>query len=83
MRRRLEAAAVVGTGRADFSNMINNIAAFPGILKGALAVRASDINESMLLAAAIALANLCQRLRIATYLCIPRPAKSKNFLHSR
>ena len=50
-------AAIVGTGRADFPNMINNVAAFPGIIKGALSVRASDINESMLLAASIAIAN--------------------------
>ncbi len=44
----LEAGAkVVGTGRSDFPNQINNVLAFPGIFRGALDVRASDINEEM------------------------------------
>jgi len=51
-------AAVVGTGRSDFANQINNVLAFPGIFRGALDVRASDINEEMKIAAAYALANL-------------------------
>ena len=49
-------AAVVGTGRSDFANQINNVLVFPGLFKGALSVRASDINEEMKLAAAEALA---------------------------
>lgn len=49
-------ACVVGTGRSDFPNQINNVVAFPGVFKGALAVRASDINEEMKLAAAYAIA---------------------------
>lgn len=49
-------AYVVGTGRSDFPNQINNVVAFPGIFKGALAVRASDINEEMKLAASKAIA---------------------------
>ncbi len=49
-------AFVVGTGRSDFPNQINNVVAFPGIFKGALAVRASDINEDMKRAAAYAIA---------------------------
>lgn len=49
-------AAVVGTGRSDYPNQINNVLVFPGLFKGALAVRASDINEEMKLAAAKALA---------------------------
>lgn len=49
-------AFVVGTGRSDFPNQINNVIAFPGIFKGALAVRASDINEEMKLAASKAIA---------------------------
>jgi malate dehydrogenase (oxaloacetate-decarboxylating) len=49
-------AYIVGTGRSDFPNQINNVVAFPGIFKGALAVRASDINEDMKLAAAHAIA---------------------------
>ena len=51
-------AAVVGTGRSDFPNQINNVLAFPGLFRGALDVRASDINEEMKLAAAKALADL-------------------------
>lgn len=51
-------AAVVGTGRSDFPNQINNVLAFPGIFRGALDVRASDINDEMKLAAAYALAGL-------------------------
>ena len=51
-------AAVVGTGRSDFPNQINNVMAFPGIFRGAFDVRASDINEEMKLAAARALADL-------------------------
>ena len=51
-------AAVVGTGRSDFPNQINNVLAFPGIFRGALDVRASDINDEMKIAAAMALAGL-------------------------
>ena len=51
-------AAIVGTGRSDFPNQINNVLAFPGIFRGALDVRASDINDAMKLAAARALAGL-------------------------
>jgi len=51
-------AAVVGTGRSDFPNQVNNVLAFPGILRGALDVRASDINEEMKVAAANAIASL-------------------------
>ncbi len=51
-------ARIVGTGRSDFPNQVNNVIAFPGIFKGALEGRASQITEDMKLAAAIALANL-------------------------
>lgn len=51
-------AAVVGTGRSDFPNQINNVLAFPGIFRGTLDVRATDINDEMKLAAAYALAGL-------------------------
>ena len=51
-------AAVVGTGRSDFPNQINNVLAFPGIFRGALDVRASDINDAMKLAASVAIADL-------------------------
>ena len=51
-------AAVVGTGRSDFPNQVNNVLGFPGIFRGALDVRAADINETMKIAAAHALADL-------------------------
>lgn len=51
-------AAVIGTGRSDFPNQINNVVAFPGIFRGALDVRASDINDAMKIAAAKAIASL-------------------------
>lgn len=51
-------AAVVSTGRSDFPNQVNNVLAFPGIFRGALDVRASDINDEMKIAAARAIASL-------------------------
>lgn len=51
-------AAVVGTGRSDFPNQINNVLAFPGIFKGALQVRARDITDEMKAAAALAIAGI-------------------------
>lgn len=51
-------AAVVSTGRSDFPNQVNNVLAFPGVFRGALDVRASDINDEMKVAAAYALAGL-------------------------
>lgn len=51
-------AAVVGCGRSDYPNQINNVLAFPGVFRGALDVRASDINEEMKIAAAYAIANV-------------------------
>lgn len=51
-------AAIIGTGRSDFANQINNVLAFPGIFRGAFDVRASDINDDMKIAAANALASL-------------------------
>lgn len=53
-------AALAGTGRSDFPNQINNVLGFPGIFRGALDVRAKDINEEMKLAASQALAELAQ-----------------------
>lgn len=55
-------AAVVGTGRSDYPNQINNVLAFPGIFKGALSVRAKDITENMKLAAARAIAAVCDNI---------------------
>ena len=51
-------ARIVGTGRSDFPNQVNNVLVFPGIFKGALNVRAKDINEDMKLAAAYTIADL-------------------------
>ena len=51
-------AAIVGTGRSDYPNQINNVLAFPGIFRGALDVRASDINDEMKMAASYAIAGL-------------------------
>ncbi len=51
-------AKIVGTGRSDFNNQINNVLAFPGIFRGALDVRASDINDEMQMAASYAIASL-------------------------
>ena len=51
-------AYIVGTGRSDFPNQVNNVLAFPGIFKGALAVRAKDITEEMKLAAAYGIAGI-------------------------
>ena len=50
-------AAVIGTGRSDFANQINNVLAFPGVFRGALDVRAREINDEMKIAAALAIAN--------------------------
>lgn len=51
-------ARIVGTGRSDFPNQVNNVLAFPGIFRGALDVRAKEINEEMKIAAAVALAEI-------------------------
>jgi len=64
-------AKVVGTGRSDFANQINNVLAFPGIFKGALAVRASDINDEMKIAAAKAIASLVSSDELKPEFVIP------------
>ena len=66
-------AAVVGTGRSDFPNQINNVLAFPGIFRGALDVRASDINDEMKVAAAYAIAGLIQEEELNPEYIIPNP----------
>ena len=69
----LEAGAkVVGTGRSDFPNQINNVLAFPGIFRGALDVRASDINEEMKIAAAHALADLVSPEELCPEYILPK-----------
>lgn len=64
-------ARVVGTGRSDFPNQINNVLAFPGIFRGALDVRASDINEAMKVAAAVALSELIDASELREDYVIP------------
>ena len=66
-------AAVVGTGRSDFPNQINNVLAFPAIFRGALDVRASDINDEMKTAAALALAGLISDEKLSPEYIIPKP----------
>ncbi len=65
-------AAVVGTGRSDFANQINNVLAFPGIFRGALDVRASDINEKMKMAASYAIAGLVADDELSSEYIIPK-----------
>ncbi len=65
-------AAVVGTGRSDYPNQINNVLAFPGIFRGALDVRASDINEEMKVAAAKAIASLVSDEELCPEYIIPK-----------
>jgi malate dehydrogenase (oxaloacetate-decarboxylating) len=64
---------VVGTGRSDFANQINNVLAFPGIFRGALDVRASDINDAMKIAAAKAIASLISADELGPDYVIPEP----------
>ena len=66
-------AAVIGTGRSDFPNQINNVLAFPGIFRGALDVRAKDINDEMKVAAAYAIANLIDEKDLNADYIIPNP----------
>ncbi|MCP1109081.1 malate dehydrogenase (oxaloacetate-decarboxylating) [Lachnospiraceae bacterium PF1-21] len=64
-------AAVIGTGRSDFPNQINNVLAFPGIFRGALDVRASDINDEMKIAAAKAIAGFVTEAEVSPEYIIP------------
>lgn len=66
-------ARVVGTGRSDFPNQVNNVLAFPGIFRGALDVRASDINEAMKIAAVRAIAGLLEEDALHDDYVIPVP----------
>jgi len=66
-------ARVVGSGRSDFPNQINNVLAFPGVFRGALDVRATDINEEMKLAAAYAIADIIRGEELREDYVIPDP----------
>ena len=65
-------AAVVGTGRSDYPNQINNVLAFPGIFRGALDCRASEINEEMKVAAARAIASLVSDDELSAEYILPK-----------
>ena len=65
-------AAVVGTGRSDYPNQINNVLAFPGIFRGALDVRASDINDEMKIAAEYAIAGLISDTELTPEYVLPK-----------
>ncbi|SHF78388.1 NAD(P)-dependent malic enzyme [Ornithinibacillus halophilus] len=66
-------AKVIGTGRSDFPNQVNNVLAFPGIFRGALDVRATRINEKMKVAAAQAIASLIDENELTADYVIPAP----------
>ncbi|MBA2173347.1 NAD-dependent malic enzyme [Halobacillus locisalis] len=66
-------ARVIGTGRSDFPNQVNNVLAFPGIFRGALDVRATRINEKMKIAAAEAIASLVSDEELSEDYVIPAP----------
>jgi len=65
-------AAVVGTGRSDYPNQINNVLAFPGIFRGVLDVRATDINEEMCVAASYAIAGIVEDDELCAEYIIPK-----------
>ena len=65
-------ARVISTGRSDYPNQVNNVLAFPGIFRGTFDVRASDINEEMKMAAAMALANLITDEELSEDYIIPK-----------
>jgi len=65
-------AFIIGTGRSDFPNQINNVLAFPGIFRGALDARASDINDEMKLAAVYALANMVGKEQLSKEYILPK-----------
>lgn len=70
-------AAIIGTGRSDFPNQINNVLAFPGIFRGALDVHAKDINDEMKIAAARAIADYIPEKDLSADYIIPSPLDKK------
>ena len=68
---------VVGTGRSDYPNQVNNVLAFPGIFRGALDVRATDITEEMKLAAAYAISSLVSDKELTPEYIIPNALDSR------
>ena len=74
---------IFATGRSDYPNQINNALAFPGIFRGALDVQATEINESMKLAAAKALADTIPKAALSEDYIIPSVFDKDSFLESR
>jgi malate dehydrogenase (oxaloacetate-decarboxylating) len=72
-RAKQAGARVIGTGRSDYPNQVNNVLAFPGIFKGALSVRATDINEEMKVAAVHAIAGIISESELDEDYVIPDP----------
>lgn len=70
-------ARIVGSGRSDFPNQVNNLLAFPGIFKGALEARANDITEEMKLAASYAIASIIAEEELKDDYVIPSPFNKK------
>ena len=70
-------AKIVGTGRSDYPNQVNNVLAFPGLFRGALDVKAKEINEEMKKAAAYAIANLIDDVDLKPDYVIPKPFDSR------
>lgn len=68
---------VIATGRSDFPNQVNNVLAFPGVFRGALDVRATEINEEMKLAAVYAIASLVSVNELNPDYIIPNPFESR------
>lgn len=66
-------ARIIGTGRSDYPNQVNNVLAFPGVFRGALDTRAKDINEEMKVAASRAIANLITEEELNEEYVIPNP----------
>ncbi|SUY32278.1 NAD-dependent malic enzyme [Clostridium perfringens] len=78
---KLGGARIIGTGRSDLPNQINNVSVFPGLFKGTLSVRASEINEEMKIAAAMAIANSIDEKDLAGDNIIPS-SLDKNLVDS-
>ena len=71
IKQKIAGALVVGTGRSDFPNQVNNVLAFPGVFRGALDVQAKEINEEMKLAAVYAIAELISEEELHVNYVIP------------
>ncbi|WHT87615.1 NAD(P)-dependent malic enzyme [Bacillus cereus] len=80
-KAKIAGALVVGTGRSDFPNQVNNVLAFPGVFRGALDVQAKEINEEMKLAAVYAIADLISEEELHVNYVIPNPFDTRVVPH--